>query len=60
MKNTKAIEEWLKLSDRTKHNVFEETAKGIGLPNAAAVPMATANAPADAPTDTPTATPTAP
>lgn len=32
-----SIEEWLKLSDRTKQNIFEETAKAVGLPNAAAV-----------------------
>lgn len=31
------IREWLKLSDRTKQNIFEETAKAFGLPNAAAV-----------------------
>ena len=31
------IQEWLKLSDRTKHNIFEETARAVGLPNAAAV-----------------------
>jgi hypothetical protein len=35
--NTKAIQEWLKLTDRTRQNIFEETAKSIGLPNAAAV-----------------------
>lgn len=35
--NTEAIQEWLKLSDRTKQNIFEETAKLVGLPNAAAV-----------------------
>ena len=29
--------EWLKLSDRTKRNIFEQTAAAIGLPNAAAV-----------------------
>lgn len=37
MKNTNAIQEWLKLTDRTKQNIFEETARQIGLPNAAAV-----------------------
>jgi len=31
------IQEWLKLSDRTKQNIFEETARAVGLPNAAAV-----------------------
>lgn len=35
--NTEANQEWLKLSDRTKQNIFEETAKAVGLPNAAAV-----------------------
>ena len=35
--NKKVIEEWLKLTDRTKRNIFEETAAAIGLPNAAAV-----------------------
>jgi len=30
-------QEWLKLSDNTKKNIFEETAAAIGLPNAAAV-----------------------
>jgi predicted nucleotidyltransferase component of viral defense system len=35
--NKKAIEAWLKLTDRTKRNIFEETAAAIGLPNAAAV-----------------------
>lgn len=35
--NKKAIESWLKLTDRTKRNIFEETAAAIGLPNAAAV-----------------------
>jgi hypothetical protein len=37
MKNANAIQEWLKLTDRTKRNIFEETAKQVGLPNAAAV-----------------------
>ncbi len=35
--NKKAMQKWLKLTDRTKQNIFEETAKAIGLPNAAAV-----------------------
>jgi predicted nucleotidyltransferase component of viral defense system len=30
-------QEWLKLTDNTKKNIFEETAAAIGLPNAAAV-----------------------
>jgi len=37
MKNTNAIKEWLKLTDRNKRNIFEETATRIGLPNASAV-----------------------
>jgi hypothetical protein len=37
MKNTNAIQEWLKLTDRTKRNIFEETAASIGLSKAAAV-----------------------
>jgi len=37
MKNTNAIQEWLKFTDRTKRNIFEETANRVGLPNAAAV-----------------------
>ncbi len=32
-----STQEWLKLTDRTKRNIFEETAAAIGLPNAAAV-----------------------
>ena len=32
-----STQEWLKLTDRTKRNIFEETAGAIGLPNAAAV-----------------------
>jgi hypothetical protein len=35
--NKEAIQEWLNLSDSTKQNIFEETAKAVGLPNAAAV-----------------------
>ena len=35
--NAAAIKEWLKLTDQTKRNIFEETAKAIGLPAAAAV-----------------------
>jgi predicted nucleotidyltransferase component of viral defense system len=35
--NTKEISEWLKLAERTRRNIFEETARRIGLPNAAAV-----------------------
>ncbi|MDP3912172.1 MAG: nucleotidyl transferase AbiEii/AbiGii toxin family protein [Bacteroidota bacterium] len=37
MSNTKAIEAWLELPDRTKRNIFEETANRVGLPNAAAI-----------------------
>ena len=37
MSNTKEISEWLKLAERTRRNIFEETARRIGLPNAAAV-----------------------
>jgi predicted nucleotidyltransferase component of viral defense system len=33
--NTAAIQEWLKLTDQTRRNIFEETAKDIGLPAAA-------------------------
>jgi hypothetical protein len=35
--NTKIIPEWLKLTERTRRNIFEETAHRVGLPNAAAV-----------------------
>lgn len=35
--NTKVIQEWLKLAERTRRNIFEETARRVGLPNAAAV-----------------------
>lgn len=34
--NTAAIQEWLKLTDQTRRNIFEETAKAIGIPAAAA------------------------
>ena len=34
--NTTAIQEWLKLTDQTRRNIFEETAAAIGLPAAAA------------------------
>lgn len=34
--NKAAIQEWLKLTDQTRRNIFEETAKAIGLPAAAA------------------------
>ena len=27
-----STQEWLKLTDRTKRNIFEETAAAIGLP----------------------------
>ena len=37
MSNTKVIQEWLKLTERTRRNIFEETARRVGLPNAAAV-----------------------
>lgn len=33
--NTAAIQEWLKLTEQTQRNIFEETAKDIGLPAAA-------------------------
>jgi hypothetical protein len=33
--NTAAIQEWLNLRDQTRRNIFEETAKYIGLPAAA-------------------------
>ncbi len=33
--NTAAIQEWLKLTDQTRRNIFEETAAAIGLPAAA-------------------------
>ena len=33
--NAKAINEWLKLTEQTKRNIFAETAKAIGLPDAA-------------------------
>lgn len=33
--NTKAIQEWLNLTEQTRRNIFEETAKDIGLPAAA-------------------------
>jgi hypothetical protein len=31
------LQEWLKLPERTKNNIFEETAKNVGLPYASAV-----------------------
>lgn len=34
--NTAAIQEWLKLTDQTRRNIFEETARTIGIPAAAA------------------------
>jgi hypothetical protein len=34
MKNNE-LEEWLKLSDETKNNIFSETANSFGLPSAA-------------------------
>ena len=37
MSNAQAISEWLKLPERTRLNIFEETARRVGLPNAAAV-----------------------
>jgi hypothetical protein len=37
MSNERVISEWLKLSERTRLNIFEETARRVGLPNAAAV-----------------------
>jgi predicted nucleotidyltransferase component of viral defense system len=33
--NIAAIQEWLKLTEQTQRNIFEETAKAIGLPAAA-------------------------
>ncbi len=33
--NSKAIQEWLKLSKQTRRNIFAETAAVIGLPDAA-------------------------
>jgi hypothetical protein len=35
MINTEAIQEWLKLTEQTRKNIFEETAADIGLPSAA-------------------------
>ncbi len=34
--NKAAIQEWLKLTEQTRRNIFEETAKAIGIPAAAA------------------------
>lgn len=34
--NTAAINEWLKLTEQTRRNIFEETAKSMGIPAAAA------------------------
>ena len=33
--NKKTIQEWLKLTEQTKRNIFAETAKSIGLTDAA-------------------------
>lgn len=33
--NKKAIQEWLRLSNQTKHNIFSEIANKLGLPDAA-------------------------
>jgi hypothetical protein len=35
--NKEALQEWFKLTEQNKRNIFEETAKKIGLPVAAAV-----------------------